>query len=287
MKLTPNKFALSFLKFGNEEESVFDESFFDGLLEDPSDEPASEPTASDKEEPAPDKVDPKQEEAPAVEVPAATVEPKQEEAQPQVEVPVVEEQVQQQPQATPPAAEPQTRNLDQIRGELEKHYALTDEQADLLTTDPQKVFPQLAAQLHMQVMSQVLRVFESALPQQLQVINTRQQQYQQVEGQFKQLYPDLDMAKPDILSAVTTAADMIGKQLPQLSMDEKVKRVGLLAHSILGTIPNAASQAAPAKQVAPKPSPVSPAPARGSQASPKPATPSAWDQLLSEFKDED
>lgn len=286
MKMTPNKITLAFKKFGNEEETVFDDNFFNGLLDDPLDEPTDEPQ-SPKEEPAPEVVDPKPEETPAKEVPTEEVvtDPAPE-AQPKPEEKPAPAAEQHAPEVTPPATEPQQLDLSQVQGELEKRYALTDEQADMLTTDPQKVFPQLAAQLHMQVLSHVLKVFEASLPQQLQMITSRQQEYQQVEGQFKQLYPGLDMAKPDVYQAVTTAANMVKQQFPQLSMDDKVKRVGLLAHSLLGTIPSEVSQAAPAAKPAPKPIPVSPNPVRGST-KPNAATPTEWDQFLSELKDED
>lgn len=286
MKMTPNKITLAFKKFGNEEDAVFDDSFFNGLLEDPLDEPTDEPPPPEKEL-APEVVDPKPEETPVKDVPVEEVVPvPASEAQPKTEEKPAPAAEQPAPEVTPPATEPRQVDLSQVQGELEKRYALTDEQADMLTTDPQKAFPQLAAQLHMQVLSHVLRVFEASLPQQLQMITSRQQEYQQVEGQFKQLYPGLDMAKPDVLQAVTTAAGMVKQQFPQLSMDDKVKRVGLLAHSLLGTIPSEVSQGAPAAKPAPKPIPVSPNPVRGST-KPNAAPPTEWDQFLSELKDED
>ena len=289
MKLTPIANSLSFVKFGNADESVFDDDFFNGLLEDQPDDLVAEPDTVPVEEQAPAAVDPKPEET-LTEVPADPQPEAKQEPTAQSEPAKIEPEVkpEQQPQVTQPATEPQQMNLDQIRGELEKAYAISDEQADLLTTDPQKAFPALAAQLHMQVMSQVLNVIQHALPQQIQLVQTRQQEYGQVEGQFKQLYPDLDLAKPDVYEAVKTAANLVGKQFPQMGMDDKVKRVGLLAQSLLGNIPTAASQqAAPAKQAAPKPAPVSPAPARTAAAAIKPNEPTMWDQLLSEVKDED
>lgn len=287
MKKTPNKFMLAFKKFGNEGDPAFDEAFFDGLLDDPMDEPSDEPQPSVDPELATEEVDPKTEETPAEETPSTEVKTDPvTEAQPKQEEVTTPVQEQPQPEVTPPANEPQSFDFNQVKEELAKNYALTDEQADMLTTDPQKIFPQFAAQLHLQVMAHVLRVFEAALPQQLQAINTRQQTYQQVEGQFKQLYPSLDLAKPDVLNAVSTAASMVKQQFPQLSMDEKVKRVGLLAHSLLGTIPSEVSPAAPVQQAAPKPTPVSPAPARAAT-KPSSAPTSEWDQLLSELKDED
>lgn len=295
MKKTPNSFGLQFVKYGEGEaapeagtnDNVFDDDFFDGLLDDPMDDPAPESQPSSEVKPTTEAGDPKPEETPAPEVAPKTEEVKPEgEAQPKTEEqPKSEEQPAAQT-VTPPAAETPQVDMNHVRGELEKAYALTDDQADMLTTDPQKIFPQLAAQLHMQVMAHVLRVFEAALPQQIQQINSRQQDYQKVEGQFKQMYPNLDMGKPEVYQAVSSAAAMVKQQFPQLSMDEKVKRVGLLAHSLLGNMPTEVSPA-PAVTTAPKPNPVSPAPARGSAGKPGVAVKSEWDQLLSEFKDED
>lgn len=290
MKMTP--FNLQFVKYGEgeaapETENVFDDDFFDGLLDDQLDEPAPESQPSEGK-PTPEEGDPKSEEveAPAPEQKPAEVKP-QGEAQPKTEEQPAAETQLAAPTTTPPATEPQQLDLNHVRGELEKAYALTDDQADMLTTDPQKIFPQLAAQLHMQVMAHVLRVFEAALPQQIESLNQRQTQYQQVEGQFKQLYPDLDLTKPEVYQAVGSAAELIKKQFPTLSMDEKVKRVGLLAHSLLGTQIAPAPAAAALVQAAPRPTPVSPAPARSSAPVRKPGNETEWDRLLSELKDED
>lgn len=291
MKKTPTN--LRFVRFGEGEaapdDDGFNDDFFDGLLDDQLDEPNPEPQPSLEGKPATEEGDPKPEETPV-----AAVVPKTEEVKPQGEAqPKTEEQPRSEeqptaPTVTPPATEPQAVDFNVVRGELEKTYALTEDQADMLTTDPQKIFPQLAAELHLKVMAHVLRVFESALPQQIQQLNSRQTQYQQVEGQFKQLYPDLDLNKPDVYSAVGTAAELVKKQFPQLSMDEKVKRVGLLAHSLLGTqTPVQQQVVAPVTKAAPRPSPVSPAPARSSAPAGKGVNETEWDRFLSEIKDED
>lgn len=288
MNKTPISNFLKFAKFGNEGESMFDDDFFNGLLEDQSDEPVTEPEPLSLEAQAPVKVDPKPEEV----LVETSVDPLPEsqpasEAQPdpvKTDVEVKEEPKQ---EITQPAAETQQMNLDQIRGELEKAYAISDEQADLLTTDPQKAFPAMAANLHMQIMSQVLTVLERSLPQQIQATQTRQKEYQQVEEQFKQLYPKLDLGKKDVYEAVATAASLVKTQFPQMAMEEKVKRVGLLAQSLLGNIPQVESTAPAAQEAAPKPAPVSPAPARGSSGKLNPTQPTQWDQLLTEIIDED
>lgn len=293
MKMTP--FSLQFVRYGEGEpdpapadDNVFDDDFFDGLLDDQLDEPAPESQPSPEVKPTPEEGDPKSEEAPAptAEVKPAEVKPEGE-AQPKTEEQPKAEETPAAPTATPPANEPQQVDLNVVRGELEKAYALSDDQADMLTTDPQKIFPQLAAQLHMQVMAHVLRVFEAALPQQIQQLNTRQTQYNEVETQFKSLYPDLDLAKPEVFNAVGNAAEMVKRQFPQMSMDEKVKRVGLLAHSLLGTqVAAPVAQQAPAP-AAPRPNPVSPAPARSSAPAGKPTNETEWDRFLSEIKSED
>lgn len=287
MKPTPKLNWLSAVRYGDgpDDEPNFEDFFKDLVDEDLVIDDGVEPQPPSSE-PAPQPVDPKPEEVPPTTPPVETpVEVPDPVAQPKPETPKEQPTTKVPEETTPPAVEPQQVNLDQIRGELEKAYAISDDDADLLTTDPQKIFPQLAANLHMQVMSHVLHMVERVLPQRFEQYTAHRAQGEELEQRFATVAPDLNLKVKEEFEAVETAATLVGQRFKSLSVEEKLKKVSEVARVILGRqAPTPAPQITP--DVVPSPKPVSPTPARGTSRPGAPAALSEWDQFVDSLKED-
>ena len=183
--------------------------------------------------------------------------------------------------------EQEAQVLGQLQDALSKQYVLSEEQADLLVTDPNKVVPQLLAQMHMNVLSHALRMVQESLPQQFTQHTERALAEQKLNDQFSAAFPDLSLSDKEVNQAVTQAVALVKTQMPKATMEEKIQRVGALTRVLLGKpAPTAQAVRQPVSRPA-APQPVSPSrTAPASRSSTAPAK-DQWAGLIDEFTRED
>lgn len=195
-----------------------------------------------------------------------------------------------QPAPTAPAEVEQTAVPDQAqqqadeeayRASLEEQYTLSEVDADKFFEDPNSVLPKLAANLHMQVLQHVLQVVSQALPNEIASYQARSSKQVELETQFSNRWPDLDLKKPDVSAAIANAVTLAKKALPNADTQTLIERVGLITHSLLGNMPPAAGQQqapaqAPAPAAKPKPAQMASAAGQVRQAAPAQDSWNAW-----------
>lgn len=220
--------------------------------------------------------------APVVE-PIAKVEP----TVPVVEPTVVEEvPATVEPVVAPVAPVDEAEIMKQLHEGFAKQYQLDEETADQFLTDPAVALPKLAAQLHVNILSQVMQLIQNSLPQQITQVQETAAKRQTIETQFKQAWPDLDLAKPDISEVVTEASRLAKQRYPKADMPELIQKTGLIAHALMGTVGvGQAPTAAPAAPTA-SPKPVSPTPSRHIAVPATPASKNEWESLLDDIQGE-
>lgn len=269
-------------------EDIFGEGV-DTSNDDVNNERTDDPANSEIEVP-PEGSQPPASPVPEVKAPAATndketppaVEPDKSVSQPTQAQEIATEEV---PAARTPEQEAQV--LGQLQDALSKQYVLSEEQADLLVTDPNKVVPQLLAQMHMSVLSHALRIVQESLPQQFTQHTERALAEQKLNDQFNTAFPDLSLSDKEVNQAVTQAVALVKTQMPKATMEEKIQRVGALTRALLGKpAPTAQAVQQPVSRPA-APQPISPsrtAPASRSYTAP---AKDQWAGLIDEFTRED
>jgi hypothetical protein len=150
----------------------------------------------------------------------------QEEAALATEVPQPPQEAQQ-PQFTPEQIAAAEQAYMQ---QLASFYTFNEDDAVRVQTEPEKVLPQLAARLHMDVMKNVMAQMQAAVPQmiqQMQAVNTREQSAQEL---FYKAWPELKGFDQQVLQV----GRMFRQMNPNASPDEAVKRIGEIALATLG-----------------------------------------------------
>jgi len=208
-----------------------------------------------EEEPAPaetsdEPTPPEQEEAPA-----EPVTPAQE--QPQAPAPISAEQIQ------------------EARGKLEasltSHYALSEEDALLLQMEPEKVIPQMAAKLHLEVLDHVRSLMNSVVPSIVESYTQSTVRNTKAKDEFFSAFPELANYEDQVIEIGT----MFRKLNPKASPEEAIKRIGETTMAALGLTRRQSGSEAP---TAPAARPFQPA-APGRVASP-PASKNKWEALM-------
>lgn len=253
------------------ETEAVDDAWLDEIFGDTGEAPKAE--AGDQPVEVSDEVveeaEPQEEvEAPVGEVGAKPVveQPKVEQKPTEVEKSVVtepsEEDVKRQQEAF-------QQQVDAYRGELQKQYAISDEDADAILTDPKVVLPKLMANMHLAMLQQVGQLMQQMTPslvqQQVHTVNTTQERLKA----FSAKYPDL--VSPENQEITVQAVRLVKQLHPKATFEELMEKAGPVAYSLLGK----AQAPAPAstKQTAAKVKPHIPA-KQTTSAPAKPATPS-------------
>lgn len=176
---------------------------------------------------------------------------------------------------TPPPQEPAVLTdeqrkaaLDAYRIQLEKVYSFDDETAMRLQTEPEKVLPQLAARLHMDLLQMMQAQIAQAVPQ---IIHT-QTDMSRRENTAKQLFfnawPELKGYDKQIIEV----GAVFRKMNPNVDADTAVKRIGEITMAALG-ITRVAPQAPT--------SPTTPArPVNPGRVTAPAAAPTVWDEMV-------
>ena len=187
--------------------------------------------------------------APVTEEPEPTPEPEarvEVAATPQVSEPVVPAQQAEPEQLTDEQVRSQ---VAQLRDALAAQYTLSDDDADLLLTDPQKVLPKLLANMQMQSLQMMQQINAQALPDRIQAIQAQQMAQQSLETKFVSRWPGLkNVPIAQLKTAVQVAAQTRAEGATQ---DELIEKVGQLVYTIRGE--QAPAQAAARVVAKPKP----------------------------------
>lgn len=219
-----------------------EEEFFAELIEDPNggfellkEEPKEEePPKEEEEEPVEAPTESEQGEAEKGE--KAEAKPKDEQ-QTTIEPKGEEQEEAQQAQQT----EAEEVSVEKWMEELAGRYQVNEEDADLLVTEPEQVLPKMAANIHAQVMADVLKAVNGLLPQafgqlvqaQPQVIKSALGAYEtqtSAKEAFYESNPELVGKEKLVLEVAKTVA----QNFPDLSLEEQLAKTGQVAKSMLG-----------------------------------------------------
>lgn len=145
-------------------------------------------------------------------------------------IPVVEQApVEQKPAKTP---EEEKAEVERFMGELQKQYAISDEDADAILTDPKTVLPKLMANAHAMILQQVGSFIQQAMPaivqSQVRNVSTTDQRL----AEFQQMYPDL--ATPENQAVAMAAIQTVKQANPGIGYSDMLKKVGPVAYALLG-----------------------------------------------------
>jgi hypothetical protein len=193
----------------------------------------------------------------------------------------VEEEVQPEPERE---AEPDINVEEQKAkwlGELKGRYKISEEDSMKLLDSPEEVLPALAANVHAQVMMDVLNAFNALVPQLVEQVVaskpdvvakavTTHSEKETTREKFYQSYPELRGQE----KVLATVAETVAKQFPNLSLQEQLEKTGQVAMTMLGLSRKVEEQV---QEEAPKPF----TPASGSNSGlPPREEKSEWDEFL-------
>lgn len=170
--------------------------------------------------------------------------------------------------------------------QLEQVYALDQEAANAMLTEPETVLPKLAAKVHMEVLENSMRAMQAMVPVMMQQV----QHHAATESRAKSLFTTVnpDLADPRYEPAIMQLGSVYRNVNQQASPEEAARAIGNLVRAALGIAAPAQGQA-PAAPRAPAPAPAAPfAPARGAGGGAIPAAPSnPYEMLAQEMLNED
>jgi hypothetical protein len=146
------------------------------------------------------------------------------------------------PEAVAPAAPVQpvapvdhAKQRTDYLGELEKSYAMTEDEGVELLRAPETVLPKLAAQLQLNVMEQVIQYVAQSLPQFVESHLGQQKANTENRKSFFEAWPDLD--KPAYGETLTRIATTYRQQNPTATKEKAIKEIGAIAAIALGVMP--------------------------------------------------
>lgn len=178
-----------------------------------------------------------------------------------------------QPTAAAPAFDLAQWEKEQLTG-LEKIYALNEQDAQDLQTQPELILPRLAANMHMVITKSLLTAMQGVMPGQIAQFNQQISADTQARDAFYGANPDLK----DHEDAVLRVAQVFRAANPTAPRDTAIKIIGEMTRSSLGLVKVAPTEAAPQAPV----SNVKPfSPARGGGGGTVPAKPkNMWAELV-------
>jgi hypothetical protein len=204
----------------------------------PSDEPSTPPAETPPAEPAPETPPVEPEVTPPVEPPAT----------PPVETPPATPEVppgqpttppEPEPTATPPVETPPVdakKQREDLEASLEQHFALNEEDALQLVTDPAKAFPKLQARMFADMWTQMSNMIYQALPtaierniREIEVRNDR------VDAFFK-AWPKLN--KKDHGKTLAQVSKVYANVNPNATEEDVIKYVGMQVMLLHGMAPD-------------------------------------------------
>jgi len=188
---------------------------------------------------------------------------------------------------TPPIPVPSTAPFDAAAWEteqvskLEKMYAVSEDDANKLQTEPELVLPQMAARMHMEITKTLLTAMQSIVPDIISNQQSLRSADEEARTAFYSANPDLN--DPKYEQAVLKVAGMYRAANPTASRAEAVKTIGTMVRLSLGlTSPTNEPPSPPvtSQQQLPQTARQVPfSPARGGGAAAPNRAPSVWDEM--------
>lgn len=141
--------------------------------------------------------------------------------------------------------------------QLEQVYALDQEAADAMLTDPETVLPKLAAKVHMEVMENSMRAMQAMVPVMLQQV----QYHTEREGKAKNLFTSVnpDLADPQFEPAIMELGAVYRNVNKTAPPEVAAAAIGNLVRAALGIAAPGAVAPQPQQQVQPQVAPFTPA----------------------------
>lgn len=170
----------------------------------------------------------------------------------QEQKPEQQQQQQQQEQTTPPeqlTPEQLEERKELFRAELEKQFAISEDDANLLVTAPEQVLPRLASQVVMRTLAEVNTMQQQilqAIPAIIQQVNLQTTAEQDAKTQFMTMHPDLAQLDSKTLdSAVMSLAPIVKQQFPNATPQERMEKLGKMIAVTYGVQPKVQQQQQP------------------------------------------
>lgn len=188
----------------------------------------------------------------------------------------------------PPAPTASTEEYSSWRSsrltQLEQVYALDEEAANAMLTEPELVLPKLAARVHMEVMENSMRAMQAMVPVMLQQV----QHHTEIEARAKNLFTSVnpDLSDPRYTPAIMEFGAVYRNVNKTAPPEVAAQAIGNLVRAALGI---AAPQARPQSQQVVNQPVVTPfSPARGAGGGNAPVRPSnPFEALAQEMENED
>lgn len=183
------------------------------------------------------------------------------------------------PQLTPEQMAEQQRQWQEYQAQqvaqLEQYYAMGEEDALALATEPEKVLPKLAARLHMQVMQNVQAQMAQTMPNVLKTVQEATVRESKAKEEFFSAWPELRGSEAQVLQA-----GMLYRQMnPTASPQEAIEGIGRIVMAATGKQRVAGGGTPPAATRQQPAAPFKPAAGvGGAQHQPKQKT--AWEDLI-------
>lgn len=170
--------------------------------------------------------------------------------------------------------------------ELEGMYAIDEDSATALLTEPEVVLPKLAAKVHMEVLESSMRAMQAMMPVMMQQV----QQHTEVNTRAKNLFTSInpDLVDPAYEPHIMQFGQVYRNVNKTASPEEAARAIGALVRSALGiaqTQAPAPGVQAPVQVQAPVP--FTPARGGGSGAARTSVSSNPFEQLAAEFLQED
>ena len=171
--------------------------------------------------------------------------------------------------------------------QLESVYALDQEAANAMLTEPETVLPKLAAKVHMEVLENSMRAMQAMVPVMMQQL----QHHTATESRAKNLFTSVnpDLADPRYEPAIMQLGSVYRNVNQQASPEEAARAIGNLVRAALGIAAPAAgvgATAAAPPQMQAAPAPFVPARGAGGGSAP-PASSNPYEMLAMEFLNDD
>lgn len=179
-----------------------------------------------------------------------------------------------------------TARRQEFRSSLVKLYEpTTRDKGGMLLTEPEKVLPELAAELHMQVLESAVYGIMAQVPQIVQNVIAMQQSTERNEASFFAAWPQIAARKAEAMPLIGRFAPIYRQANPSASLEDFTREIGsmvMVALRIQPTGPGEALTVTPPVAFAPAVPGGGSAPIVGT-----PAPKNQWEQLQEEFLQED
>jgi hypothetical protein len=169
-----------------------------------------------------------------------------------------------------PTVEDIKKQREDTIAELEKVYALSNDDATAMLTEPEKVIPKLAARLYVDAYEGVMQAVSKVLPSLVHQVQASSSAAEANQRAFFEKWPALQ--KPEYDETLRKIGVAWRTMNPKADPETAVQEIGALAMGLLKLTPSEAPAATPT------PKPYVPAAPGGSVPSgpPKPTSDDAW-----------